>query len=290
MPRDCASCSSGLDCSVRRASSRQPPDLTDEMTADLQLLRRGRMCSGATSKPLSVFAKTLNMGTLGRGYGSEWHLIAYLARHRGSLDREVRSITGADDVEWLDCPTNAGTEGLRDAEWKGLDFVEDAVIQQAWRQFWPQGAGIHNWDAVARLRLDGQAEWLLVEAKAHSAELVSNCGAKSRTSLVQIDAALAQTKTALGVAARHDWLTMYYQFSNRLAALHFLRSQGIPARLLFIYFTGDRSGAGRECPKDVAAWQPALASMDAHLGLSPGHALADRVHKLFLPVVLRDAR
>jgi len=107
------------------------------------------------------------MGRIGHGYGSEWHLLRYLGRHRDLLDRVVRETTGCGDLEWLDFgfdPTNP----WHDAEWKGLDFLnEDTALQDSWRNYWPQGAGIHNWDAVARVRSEGKDEWILVEAKAN---------------------------------------------------------------------------------------------------------------------------
>ena len=73
-------------------------------------------------------------------------------------------------VEWLDFPLRA-SDGPTDAEWTGLDFLTDADTQAAWRSFWPQGAGIQNWDAVARLQIAERPEWLLVEAKAHCGEI-----------------------------------------------------------------------------------------------------------------------
>jgi hypothetical protein len=161
------------------------------------------------------------MGKIGFGYGSEWHLLWYLARHRSSLNDAVRRVTGADDIEWLDFPLR-GTEGSSDAEWTGLDFLTDEDTLAAWRSFWPQEAGIHNWDAVARVKVEGRLRWLLVEAKAHCDEIQSTCGAKAEGGLALIRAALEATKTGLGVESDRDWLHGYYQFCNRLAVLHFL--------------------------------------------------------------------
>ena len=45
---------------------------------------------------------------------------------------------------------------------------------------------------------------------------------------------------ALGVSADRDWLKGYYQYANRIAALHFLTQHKVPAHLLLIYFLGDR--------------------------------------------------
>ncbi len=221
------------------------------------------------------------MGKIGYGYGSEWHLLWHLARHRTSLDDKVRGVTGADHVEWLDFPLR-GDDGSIDAEWTGLDFLTDADTRAAWRSFWPQGLGIQNWDAVARIAIEGRPEWLLVEAKAHCGEIESTCGAKPEGGLARIRAALDATKTALGVEPDRDWLRGYSQFCNRLAVLQFLEAHHAPAHLLMIYFTGDVNGS-RSCPKDASGWQAAIAAQDAHVGLPKGHALEARVYKAFLP-------
>jgi HD domain len=222
------------------------------------------------------------MGSIGYGYGSEWHLLAYLGRRRDELSDHVRKLTGATSVEWLDFPR---TEIGSSAEWKGLDFIGARSVQNAWKAFWPQHAGIHNWDAVARIDVDGTVEWLLVEAKAHLGEIESNCGAKPEGGRGTITAALELTKKALGVGADRDWLNRYYQFCNRIAVADFLRRNGIPTKLLFIYFTGDFA-EGRECPSNEAGWRQALAAQDEHIGLpKKGHALETHIHKLFLPVI-----
>lgn len=223
------------------------------------------------------------MAKIGFGYGSEWHLLWYLARHRAELNARVIDLTAADRVEWLDYPIRSAGDTPLDEEWKGLDFLEDDVVIDAWREFWLQGAGIQNWDGIAKVRMAGWEEWLLVEAKGHCGEIESSCGAKPGGGLEKIRAALNITKQALGVSEDQDWLNGYYQFCNRLAVLHFLQIRGVRARLLFIYFTGD-STAGRECPQSEAGWQAALDRQAAHVGLPTEHPLAARVHKLFLPV------
>lgn len=223
------------------------------------------------------------MGKIGFGYGSEWHLLWYLGRHRTELNARISEVTGADRVEWLDFPVRQTAATRLDEEWKGLDFIRDSAVTNAWREFWPQGAGIHNWDAVAKVSNGGREEWLLVEAKGHCGEIESSCGAKLEGGLRKIQEALDVTKRALGVPPDHDWLTGCYQFCNRLAVLHFLETQGVAARLLFVYFTGD-STSGRECPRDEAGWQTALEAQQARVGLPPRHLLSHRIPKLFVPV------
>lgn len=42
------------------------------------------------------------MGKIGHGYGSEWHLLRYLGRHRNLLDNAVRDATRCGRFDWLD--------------------------------------------------------------------------------------------------------------------------------------------------------------------------------------------
>lgn len=224
------------------------------------------------------------MAIVGAGYGSECHLLRYLGRHRRVFDERVGAATGGALLEWLDFhfdPSQVWPDGER----RGLDFVDDAAVQAAWRAWWPQGRGIHHWDAVGRYRAGGEAGWLLVEAKANVEELASDCKAKREGGRGQIEAALAETKQALGVDAARDWLRGHYQAANRIAALHFLAAHGVAARLLYIYFSGDRT-PNRTCPPDAAGWADALERERAHLGIPAAHPIRARIHALHLPVVL----
>lgn len=225
------------------------------------------------------------MPDMGYGYGSECHLLRYMGRHRQLLNRRVLDALDVDGtVLWLDLGF-APNSAWPDAEWEGLSFLEDPEVLAAWQAFWPQTGKQPTWDAVGRVHRPGGHELLLVEAKAHLAELGSRCGAQSDRSLALIRSALDQTKQHLGVAQSADWLNGFYQQANRLAVLCFLHTHGVAARLMHIYFTGDRSGPGRKCPPTEEAWAPALDAQAEHLGLAGlRHPLLSRVHKLFLPV------
>ena len=111
----------------------------------------------------------------------------------------------------------------------------------------------------------------------------SDCGAKSPTSIQKIGRAFEEVKIGLGASPGADWKNGYYQAANRIATLHFLQREGIPARMLFIYFLGDHH-SGMECPGTEEDWKPAIAAQWEHLGLPPSHRLADRIHGLFLPI------
>lgn len=224
------------------------------------------------------------MGRIGHGYGSEWHLLRYLGRHRNLLDKAVRDVTGCGPLVWLDFGFDPNNP-WHDAEWKGLYFLlEDNSLQSSWHDYWPQGRGIHNWDAVARADLGKGTEWILVEAKANLEELKSTCQAGKKESVQKITAAFNATKKALGVPADTDWMTPYYQYCNRVAALHFLQSHGVDGRLLFIYFCGDKGDAKRTCPTDPDGWKGVLDEQAKHVGLPTSHYLDGKIHTLFLPV------
>lgn len=227
------------------------------------------------------------MGNMNAEYGSELHLLRWMGRHRRAFHQCVLDAVGtAGRIDWLDF---GFASGGGDKELLGLKFLPPgwyAHIEPAWSAFWPQARGIMNWDAVGWLRTPGGPdEVILVEAKAHVAEVRSSCGAKPQGGLQLITDSLKAVKSDLGVNKNRDWLTGYYQQANRIAVLWFLTQHHVPARLVNIYFTGDKPGRSRKCPTNEAAWRSmALNAMDAHLGLPSGHALAGQIHNLFLGV------
>jgi hypothetical protein len=229
------------------------------------------------------------MAEMADGYGSECHLLRFLGRHRECFDKQVCARTGAQAVNWLDFHFDR-TKRWKDAERKGLDFLRSGhPALTAWAGFWPSRGNSPNWDAVGIAKYQDGDEWLLVEAKAHVEELFSDCKASEHGGLPAIKRALESTKSVLGIPSDRDWLQRYYQYANRLTILNFLRGNGVPARLLFVYFTGDSFKADPsckfDCPKDEAGWKAALQAQSQWLGLEQPHPLADYVHKLFVPIV-----
>lgn len=47
-------------------------------------------------------SEVVNMGKMGNGYGSEFHLLRYLGYHRQELNRAIEKETGGLVTEWLD--------------------------------------------------------------------------------------------------------------------------------------------------------------------------------------------
>ncbi len=240
------------------------------------------------------------MGEIGYGYGSEWHLLRYMGRHREKLDGAIINETKRGErVEWLDFGFYPNLKFF-DVELQGLGFLNDAgepqyaAVFEKWRkEFWPQSGTPPNWDAVGWLITgDKKRELILVEAKAHTGELKNprGCGARDEGSRGQIEKALAETIKDLEASKSvEDWCGEYYQYANRLATLYFLDKNKVPARLLLIYFCGDtfpdgHLAKGDECPQDKNGWKKALTEQDERLGLPSNHRLAPYIHKIYLSV------
>ncbi|HYN87460.1 MAG TPA: hypothetical protein VER55_02960 [Ardenticatenaceae bacterium] len=223
------------------------------------------------------------MATRRLNYGSDYQLLRYLGYHRNTLNQQILKATSAGSaVEWLDYRF-AKSKPTVSRQWQGLAFLSThGVLHEAWQKFWPHGSGIQNWDAAGWIVGAGRPAPLLVEAKAHLAELKSSCKATDPHAERQIAASLDDVKRALGVPADRDWMQEYYQYCNRIAALYFLDKQGIDAHLVFIYFYGDPNPWVKPL-KTIAAWDVALEEQAQHVGLPENHPLSERIHKLFLP-------
>ena len=255
-----------------------------------------------TNNPLNSLISN-KKSIIGHGYGSEWHLLRWMGRHRCAFNQlflEKMGFAASSTIEWLDFEFKPG-EPWPDEELKGLECLkgpEYKELQKKWALFWPLGSGIHNWDAVGWIHSKGKRELLLIEAKAHLDEIRSDCKAglplirdgkeepaspASLKNKLKISKAFQEVKSSLNVPAEKDWTQKYYQYTNRIATLYFLQNNGIDTNLAFIYFVGDRA-KGKNCPSSKQDWQPALQDQATWVGLPEEHALKDRIHKLFLHV------
>jgi len=234
---------------------------------------------------------------LALGHGSAWHLLRCLGWQRQRFTAQIAREVGATSITWLDFPAYAGNQAypsgsrIRDGEWKGISFLgdADADVREAYAQFWPGRGEQQNWDLVGRAVINEKVEWLLLEAKAHTAEIkAGGTDAKEVGGRPMIRAAFTETLAALGYDADHatalaeKWLTGFYQQANRLATLHFLNKQRIPARLIFLYFCGDQHPDGKDCPVNAEAWTAIVKKIHNDLGLSGDSLLEQRVHEIFV--------
>ena len=230
------------------------------------------------------------MGKMGHGYGSEFHLLRFLGYHRNRLNQTIEKECGGRVIDWLDFGFCKETDlGHADSEWKGMDFLDpNSGVKSAWMNYWPQSGNVPNWDAVGVLDLNSNPEFLLIEAKAHVEEIESSCGARENGGFSMIERALSATISANEFNRQSDnWLRPYYQYANRVAQLDFLLEHGVMARLIFVYFCGDkwpRDGRRTNCPQNESEWDLNLRPMYKHLGLSGQSSLESRIHSLFLDV------
>ena len=222
------------------------------------------------------------MGEIGHGYGSEWHLMRLMGRHRSYFDRFVIGATGASSISWLDFHFS-GNAPWFDREFKGLEFIQNNEVLNEWKSFWPQTGNVQNWDAVGKIQIEDRENWLLLEAKSYIGESKTDCKASPRGGLPLIEEAFKKTKQFLRVPYEADWKHNIYQYCNRLATLYFLNQQGISAHLLFIFFTGDNF-PGKNCPHSPEGWRHEIEERDRRAQLPPGHQLNRKVHQLFLNV------
>jgi hypothetical protein len=142
-------------------------------------------------------------------------------------------------------------------------------------QFWPKNGP--QWDALGKS--SDEEAFILVEAKANIAELITTCGAKDETSLEKISKSLAETQRWLKCRRPLiDWKIGFYQYANRLAHLYFLRRESRKeAFLLFLYFVNDST----HIPTSREAWNGALELQRKLLGL-PAEILTGKVIDLFI--------
>ena len=231
---------------------------------------------------------------LALGYGSAWHLLRCIGWHREWFSDQVARAINAKSIRWLDFKPNKGGGSyfngapILDRELERVEFLDNA---SAYDSFWPKRGTQQNWDAIGRADINGVNEWLLVEAKANLAE-INNHGtdAKEHGGRPMIRNSFIETLEALGhehdsaVEWAEQWLSGYYQTANRLATLHFLTSQNIPARLLFIYFCGDHPSIRRKCPSKPEEWHVKIEEVKSKLGLKGTSALEKRVHHIFINV------
>jgi len=165
------------------------------------------------------------------------------------------------------------------SEYRDNGFIEKLGIRNletSLSAFWPKRGP--QWDALGR---GNGKEYFLVEAKANIDEIVSPETKATEKSLDLIKKSLDGLKKYLNVNNKIDWSGTFYQYTNRLAHLYFLRALNkLPANLIFVYFIGDDSVSG---PKSVEEWNAALMVMKKYLGLST-HKLAKYIAEVFIDV------
>ena len=122
-----------------------------------------------------------------------------------------------------------------------------------------------NWDLIAQCTIGGKEGLILVEAKAHDAELKAAGKALTSKSNMQnhkrIRSAIEEARVALE-GLRPGWsisIDTHYQLANRFAWSWALASRGIPVVLLYLGFTNAKEMTSEGEPiRDDAHWAQIL--------------------------------
>lgn len=199
------------------------------------------------------------MAEIGYGYGSEWHLMRFMARHRKYLEKKIRESIGVNDGDfsWLDFRFVEKGKAA-DAEIKGLSFLDDILhenklgltdkkIKDIKKSFISGWNSSQSWDAVFVLN----NTIYLIEAKARIDEMKSNNknnGGTSRTSIIQF---MEKQLCKYGINVNKEWLGTYYQLANRLATVALLKNHGVNAKCVYIYFIDGFEKPGTGCKENA---------------------------------------
>lgn len=165
------------------------------------------------------------------------------------------------------------------AEYRDNDFLLKVGLDPKainLNTFWPSKGP--QWDALAKTT---KGQVILVEAKANIPEIVTPATRAKNDSKLLIEKSLNETKDFLGITNNIDWAGKFYQYTNRLAHLYFLREKcNKSAFLINIYFIGDETVSG---PKTKQEWDGALKVLHKYLGLSR-HILSKYIADIFIDV------
>lgn len=213
----------------------------------------------------------------GDGHGSLKQMQNLINQHQDIINSKLKQSfpkLSKDTIEWV-----SPLEKDHFAEYTDDDFIKVLGLDPdeiKLKDFWPaRGA---NWDGLAKT---DKGRVILVEAKAHIPEMVSPASTASVKSLVQIREALNQTKAFLGKGRNIDWSGTFYQYTNRVAHLYYLREVcNKEVYLINVYFVGDESVKG---PKTIEEWKGAIQIMQLYLGLH-SHKLKKYMADIFIDV------
>jgi hypothetical protein len=187
--------------------------------------------------------------------------------------RKNLNLPNNETIEWRSPLKSDGYAEYRDEAF--MERLDVKLEKVALSEFWPRGGP--QWDALGK---SSSGKLFLVEAKSHISELVSTLRAKDKNSIEMIQRSLEETKGYLNSKSEFDWSKCFYQYTNRLAHVHLLRMNGLPAYLVFVYFINDLEMKG---PTTVYEWEGAIRLLHSCLGIGR-HKLRRFVAEAFVDV------
>lgn len=208
-------------------------------------------------------------------HGSLKDLQVLINDHKDLLDEKLSSILKTPiRVDWKS-PLKAD----HFAEYQDDDFLSllgiDSKLKSPLIEFWPKRGP--QWDALG-IESD---KVFLVEAKAHISEIVTpptGAGTESKSKIIE---SLSEVKEFLSINNNIDWSGTFYQYTNRIAHLYYLRVLNeINAFLVNIYFLNDDSVKG--FAKSEEEWNAALTIVKSYLGIPKKHKLSKYMIDVFI--------
>lgn len=198
-----------------------------------------------------------------------------------SLNRPITDCTGNGTITWLSPLVTDEFAEYRDSAF--LELIGQSQLVAPLKTQWPSRGP--QWDALGKT---SRGDVLLVEAKAHIAEMCSPGTSASSDSRMLIEATLAEVAQQLGASpARAPWADHFYQLANRLAHLHFLRKHEVPSWLVLVNFLGDDEMRG---PTSRDAWEAAYEVAFHVMGLPKRHALSPFIIHVYPSVPAEPTR
>jgi len=135
------------------------------------------------------------------------------------------------------------------------------ALQEPLSNFWPSSGP--RWDGLGKTNC---GKLILVEAKAYIEEAIDFRSRAKGKSLEFIQSSLKKSEVAFGVNKNASWASPFYQYSNRLAHLHFLAGLNkMDAYLVFLYFA---NAPDVEKPCSIEEWRGAIRLIKKCLGLN----------------------
>ncbi len=173
--------------------------------------------------------------------------------------REAGVIDSDESLIWHSPLAATGFAEYRDEEaFAKLGIGEFPVRPLA--KFWPKRGPV--WDGLATTT---RGRYILVEAKAHIAEVVSPPSKAGPKSKAVIQVALNEARAFYAPRSSKVWSDHFYQYVNRLAHQYFIAHVNhLDSRLVFLDFYNARDMNG---PTSAAEWIGVKNLMHAFLGL-----------------------
>jgi hypothetical protein len=172
----------------------------------------------------------------GDSHGSLKDIQILVNKKKEILDNELnKHLNNGVSIEWV-----SPIEKDKYSEYRDNDFLNilgiNNKIKMPLNRFWPKMGP--QWDALGKYN----DNIFIVEAKANIPELKSPETKASDNSKKLIEQSLNDVKKYLNIDTSFNWMDIYYQYTNRLAHLYYLRIlNSINAYLIFIYFINDLS-------------------------------------------------